>query len=126
MLKLEINPWEIIINVVNRLYPYFSATISFLPPDEFKAALQSTQTDQPCIGKEDACGFTFFEPDQNPIIMIDSNIPCQHSVEIIAHEVAHVVAGVKAGHGKKWEAEFERIFQAYGKEHERICNEIYG
>lgn len=54
---------------------------------------------------------TFFDNEgKKPIIAIDSEIPCYVSVEIIAHEAAHVIAGHGADHGEQWEAVFDEIY----------------
>jgi hypothetical protein len=48
-----------------------------------------------------------------------------NAVEILAHELAHVVAGFEEGkddHGPAWETAFESIKQEYG----RIGDALFG
>jgi hypothetical protein len=73
----------------------------------------------------DACGVTVFDDrGKPPLIFINAEIPCWASVEIISHEVAHVAAGVNAGHGKIWQAEFDKIYDAYCSAHKAIESEL--
>ena len=68
---------------------------------------------------EPALGFTLFPDDGGlPVIYISAMLPFNDLVEIIAHEMAHVIAGQDADHGNKWEQAFSDIHWFY-------C-EIYG
>lgn len=52
-------------------------------------------------------------------------ISVNNAVEILAHELAHVVAGFEEGkddHGPAWETAFESIKQEYG----RIGDALFG
>lgn len=116
MFSFDVNSWQIMIDVLNEFYPTCSAKISFLSPEDFQETLQSKNNADVVVpdGIEEACGFTFFDDDgKTPIIVIDSAIPCYASVEIMAHEAAHVIAGHEADHGEKWEAVFNDIHEAY-------------
>jgi hypothetical protein len=127
MFTLEINPWQIMLDVLNEKYPGFDAEISFLEPKSFKETLQDKNNYDTLVpdGIEDACGFTFFDNEgKKPIIVIDSEIPCYASVEIIAHEAAHVIAGHGADHGEQWEAVFDEIYVAYCAKMAEICDAI--
>lgn len=117
MFEYELNSWQIILEVINRLYPGFDAKISFLPPSRFKAELDSKIKDGAVVEEnpDDACGFTYFDGDKTPVIAIHSEVPTDASIEIIAHEVAHVVAGKNEGHGAKWEEIFNTIHLEYTK-----------
>ena len=44
------------------------------------------------------------------------------AVEILAHELAHVAAGIDKGHGPEWEAAYDAIFEEYN----RIGVEMFG
>ncbi|MGM9562500.1 MAG: hypothetical protein ACI3VQ_00295 [Faecousia sp.] len=60
------------------------------------------------------CGATIFPADGSaPIINISVNVPVISVPEILAHELAHVAAGKSAGHGPKWKAAEESLFQKY-------------
>lgn len=61
-------------------------------------------------------GLTLFPDDgSEPIICISAVAPISAEPELLAHELAHVVAGIDAGHGPTWEAAFEEIYQKYNK-----------
>ena len=42
-------------------------------------------------------------------------MPFVGMIEIIAHEVSHVVAGFEKGHGQEWEDVFEIINQEFNR-----------
>lgn len=72
---------------------------------------------------DDAVGMTFFPDDgSTPQILIDVRLEMYKVPEIIAHEMAHVVAGEKSGHSQYWENVFDEIKEEY----ERIVGERYG
>jgi len=58
-------------------------------------------------------GYTEFpESSETPVIIrLSVWLPIIHTCEILAHELAHVVAGLEASHGEKWEQEFSKIHQ---------------
>ena len=117
MFKYELNVWELILEVINRLYPSFDAKISFLETSQFQKELQSRIDDGAITpeGANEACGFTCFDGASAPVIMIDAAIPCDCSIDAIAHEAAHVIAGVKEDHGEKWEQIFDKIQKEYSE-----------
>ncbi|MGB9660678.1 MAG: ClpX C4-type zinc finger protein [Moorellaceae bacterium] len=98
------NPFDIVIQAVKELYPDTQALIQFNPN---------------LRGKEyRECGRTIFPDDGGiPLIDISTNIPFEAMVEILAHEIAHVVVGPdvepEEEHGKKWEEVFEAIHKKY-------------
>ena len=40
------------------------------------------------------------------------------ATELLAHELAHIIAGAEAGHGEEWEKHFDRLFELYMTEAE--------
>lgn len=67
-------------------------------------------------------GYTFFPDDEGePIIALDVDLQVRDVPETLAHEMAHVAAGVGAGHNEQWEKEFDRIHNEY----DRICKERF-
>lgn len=61
-------------------------------------------------------GETLFPDDgSTPVISISAEAPISAAPELLAHELAHVVAGKDAGHGPEWEAVEEAIFQKYNE-----------
>lgn len=120
MIKYDLNPFNLILEVTNQLYPEHNARISFVPEDAFKEMLKEYKSPE-----KDACGFTLFDDEgKTPLIIINAEIPCWASVEIISHEIAHVVAGIEADHGEKWEAEFNKIHSEYLKAFENKMEAI--
>jgi hypothetical protein len=114
MFKYDIQPFDLVLQAVNELYPGFDVSISFLPEEEFAKYVKDSA----------AYGVTLFEVNLPPLILINAMTPAMHCVEIIAHEVAHVVAGLRAGHGKKWWKEFENIYEKYCELHSKVCEEL--
>lgn len=47
------------------------------------------------------------------VVQVAVGIPLEAVVEVMAHELAHVVAGADAEHGQEWEAAFDAIHRAY-------------
>lgn len=73
-------------------------------------------------GKE-VFGITVFPSDSSePTILISADLRLRDSIEILAHELAHVAAGVEAKHSERWEIAFQKIFDEYN----RIGNERFG
>ncbi len=63
-----------------------------------------------------AVGYTHFPNDgSTPQIRLSPHIPMKHLLEILAHELAHVIAGPDAGHGDVWERAFSEIHEEYNR-----------
>jgi len=95
-ITIRFDPIQTVIDVFKQLYQDHSATIIFgaeLP--------------------EKGCGLTIFNDGEIPEINISADLPYLHCAEILAHELAHVVAGKRGKHGKKWEAVFEALHKGY-------------
>lgn len=69
-----------------------------------------------------AFGFTQFNKGEIPVIAISAELSITDATEIFAHELAHVAAGEEAGHGERWDEEFQKIFNEYN----RIGRERFG
>lgn len=128
MIGYDIDPFHIILDAVNDLFPGVDAGISFQTPDQFQELYDRLA---PIKGKKvpgkDLCGFCVWDADgKTPLIVVNQNIPCFAAVEIIAHEVAHLVAGPEAEHGKEWEKVFKKIRKHYGKLHAAACAALPG
>lgn len=99
-MKIINNPFEKVIQAVKELYSDTEAVIQFNPN------LRGSEYRE--------CGCTTFPEDNSiPIIDISTNIPFEAMIEILAHELAHVVVGKEAGHKKEWEAVFDKIQEKY-------------
>jgi len=97
--KILFDPFKIVIEAFEKLHPDKTADVVF---------------GEGMYEKVGAYGETFM-PDAGgpPVITIDTITPIDGAVEVLAHELAHVAAGIDAGHGEAWEAEFEAINQEY-------------
>ncbi len=109
MAKLEImnDPFVVLLAAVQNLYPEIECEIQLDPTIKKPFKL---------FGKRlwGHCGCTLFPDDGGiPQIRLSSNIPYFAVVEILAHELAHVVAGIDAGHGEEWEEAFKKIHAEY-------------
>ncbi len=98
------NPFDIVIQAVEELYPDTQALIQFNP------TLRGREYRE--------CGRTIFPDDGSiPLIDISTNIPFDVMVEILAHELAHVIIGadveIEEEHGKQWEKVFDAIHKKY-------------
>lgn len=67
-------------------------------------------------------GLTDFGDDGTVAVFVDPGITVTDSVEIFAHELAHVAVGVGHDHDQEWEAAFEAFFVEYN----RIAAEMFG
>lgn len=64
---------------------------------------------------EGAWGRTHF--DGHPIIIeLDVDCPVRGALDVLAHELAHVIAGLDEGHGPKWEAAKDALLAALESE----------
>lgn len=58
-------------------------------------------------------GSTTFPDDGIPLIDINPELTVCNAVEILAHELAHVIAGADAEHGRQWNSVFDEINERY-------------
>lgn len=116
MLKIINDPIPTLLQVIEELYPGTEAQIQYDP------------TIKP---EEQECGYaTYSDELESFVISVSTEIPIYGVIEIIAHEAAHVVAGLDEEHGDKWEETFAKIHEAYCakvmEEAEGCDAQIYG
>lgn len=92
---------------------------SLYPDKKYKACIEPSIKDDE--GNR-VFGFTQFSKGETPVIAISAELNIMDATEIFAHELAHVAAGEGAGHGERWDEEFQRIFDEYN----RIGRERFG
>ncbi|MCB6809848.1 DUF551 domain-containing protein [bacterium MSK18_59] len=92
---------------------------SLYPDKKYKACIEPSIKDDE--GNR-VFGFTQFSKGETPVIAISAELSITDATEIFAHELAHVAAGEGAGHGERWDEEFQRIFDEYN----RIGRERFG
>jgi hypothetical protein len=94
------DPIRDLIKVFERLYPDHDAEVAFCVDNDVV---------------DGACGVTVFGAGC-PQVMLPADLPYVHCTEILAHELAHVVAGEDDGHGEKWKAAFDALHAGYLEE----------
>lgn len=137
MLFIEFNPIDIIMDVCNKMFPDLpKLKIDFIPSEEMNEIVQLEKEknkelveDENELSNEQEmvyAGFTMFSEDgRKPLfIYVNGGVPIEHTVEIIAHEVAHVIAGVDADHGEKFQTVFDEIYQKYCEAHSAKMNKV--
>ena len=104
-MKFINNPFDIVIQAVKELYPDTHALIQFNPDLRGK--------------KYGECGCTTFPDNPNDPIIVDisTNIPFNAMIEVLAHELAHVVVRLNEedDHGERWQEVFEAIYRKYNE-----------
>lgn len=101
------SPFDLMLMVFNELYPDHNAEVEF----------SSEETNGRWVGK------TLFPDDGgNPIVVISINCTVEGAMEVLAHELAHVVLGVRDedDHDAEWEKVFEEIYEAWAMRMEEV------
>lgn len=102
MISYGNNPVQDVIDICNRLYPKLNCELIFA---------------EGIKEKDDACAATVWPDDgSEPQIWIDVSASYSATVELIAHEFAHVVAGHESGHGQEWEKVFDEINSKFNED----------
>ena len=89
------------------------------PLDDLIQAALAAYPDMDCVvrfGSLDGDGLAVtIWPDDGgrPEITIRPDVPLEGVLELLAHEIAHVAAGLEAGHGEAWKSAFAAIHAAY-------------
>lgn len=96
-LKIANDPIKLLLDLVEQRYPYVKAEIWF--NDRMKSP-----------------GLTLFKKGHKPIIKLNYSIPYYAVVEVLAHELAHAIVGIKQRHNEVWRKTFKDIFELYDKE----------
>jgi hypothetical protein len=120
-MKIINNPFDTVIRAVQELYPGTQALIQFNPDLRGE--------------KHGECGCTSFPDDEGQEILVDisTNIPFLAMIEILAHELAHVVTGpnLDDDHGPEWQSVFNAIQVKYEElidleeqEYGSMCNQV--
>lgn len=107
MVKMLYNPFEMILEAIERVYS-IDATLIFCSKED-------------C---DENWGFTQKNDDDTFIIGINSEIPLENSLEIIAHEAAHIMAkshdkAEGEEHDEEWEMWLDNIQREYMNIYER-------
>ena len=60
-------------------------------------------------------GRTTFAPDGRILVEVAGTLTVEDAIEVLAHELAHVAAGLGAHHGEAFENAFAAIYEEYNK-----------
>jgi hypothetical protein len=100
------NPLQEIINVSIDLFPDILNKNIYI---QFDPRLGSKETEGPY-------GETFLDDETKDIIVsISGNLPIIENIEILAHELSHVIVGIENEHNEAWENVFNEIFVEYSR-----------
>lgn len=66
-------------------------------------------------------GLTDFSEDGSIAVFVKPSLEVGDAVEVLAHELAHVAAGLEHDHDEVWKEAFDRIFEEYN----RIAGEMF-
>lgn len=92
------NPITFLINVFEDLYPGVDCKVHIV------------QGQKKCLGD------TWFPDDgSTPVIQIGAEKTIPQMLDIMAHELAHVVVGPDSKHGPEWTAVYEELFLKYNE-----------
>ena len=96
MIKFLENPHQILLDAVNELYPNADADIIFLDKESYDEFVENKES-YACVK---------FTDNLKPLIVVCIDVPYVASIELIAHEIAHVVCGYtddpEKAHGEEW------------------------
>lgn len=101
MIKIVHDPVQLVLDIVQKKYPQASALVSFVDSAE--------------CDRRNCVGYTVFHRRRVPVVHVSVHAPYYGVVEVLAHELAHVVIGRDSGHGRKWKEVFEYIASEYVK-----------
>ena len=104
MIKWTNTPLDDVIKCAEKVYGQISCTIEIVPIEE-----------------EKTYGCTTFCDDGEIVVTLNAAIPYMYLLEILAHELAHVIAGKGHDHDETW----EKIFDNIHKEYDRYAREKY-
>lgn len=107
MIKFLENPHKILLDAVNELYPNADADIIFLDKESYDEFVENKES-YACVKFTDSL---------KPLIVVCIDVPYVASIELIAHEVAHIVCGYtddpEKAHGEEWQNVFTKINEKY-------------
>lgn len=82
--------------------------------DEYRLLRCAIYFDPELYENEKAYGYTQFDGDKI-IIALDAGVPYKDLLEVLAHELAHAIAGKDSEHNDEWERIFDKIYELYDK-----------
>lgn len=114
MIKFLENPHQILLDAVNELYPNADADIIFLDKESYDEFVENKES-YACVK---------FTDNLKPLIVVCIDVPYVASIELIAHEIAHVVCGYtddpEKAHGEEWKTVFTKINERYSQKVDEV------
>lgn len=111
MAKFVDSPLDILVGVYNREYGK--------PVDIFIIDRETVESYE-----KGAKGVTFFDEDDKAVeIVISADQTLMQILDVIAHELAHTIAGFEAGHNEEFKKVYQNLNRLYTKEIERLDRE---
>lgn len=116
MLKITNNPIDILLQVFEEEYPAQAKLIKDISIGEIineqdKPAYASTEF------REDGIYITI-----SHVLKNNAKLDFETATELLAHELSHIVAGIKNGHNQKWEECFNKLQELYTNKAINIIN----
>lgn len=99
-IHFELHPIDILVNVISEQYPDIDVPVYFTSFDEGECGRPLGRTVWPDDGAQ-------------PFIELDFSLPIYGVLDILAHEIAHMVCGADEGHGENWGATYRNIHERY-------------
>lgn len=95
MIKVINNPMQYVLMATEELYPNIKVIVQFNPEYNYP----------------DSKAYACFPDDGSiPLIEIDANVPFYAVPELLAHELAHIIAGEEVDHNEEWDRIFDEIY----------------
>lgn len=107
MISVLNDPISTVLEATMRLFPELDVEVLFVDSDAMEVNSEYGCTMFP-DGEQVKLGIV-------PGILVRADIPLEAATEILAHELAHVVAGPETEHGPSWWHAFTAIHEEYCK-----------
>jgi hypothetical protein len=107
MIEIINDPIKTVVQATENIFGQLDCEIQFAP----------VKLEAGCFGN------VILEDGVKPLINIDPSIPYGAVLEVLAHELAHVVCPQDNDHGEDWEKAFNDIFDEYNKMMESKASE---
>ena len=103
-MKIINNPIDLLLSVFEKEYPNEAKKITKIVFGKVDKGFAAT------VWNDDGINIVI-----SPKIKRGKDITFTVATELLAHELAHVVAGYEAGHNDLWEKHFYRLYELYDK-----------
>ena len=109
-MKIINNPIDILLSVFEKEYPSEAKKINKIVFSKIDKGFGAT------LFNDDGSVDVFI----SPTLRRGKAITVEIAAELLAHELAHVIAGYEAEHGEVWEKHYDRLYELYGIEEKNI------